>query len=90
MAQMSKMYAKSGMSFPGMFEEEKTLVINNNNAIIKKLLEVSKDDSKKDDIKFICEHILDLAKIANKELNADEMDDFIKRNNMLLSKVVTL
>jgi molecular chaperone HtpG len=90
MAQMSKMYAKSGMNFPGMFEEEKTLVINNKNAIIKKVLEVSKDDSKKDDIKFICEHILDLAKISNKELNAEEMDEFIKRNNMLLSKVVAL
>lgn len=90
MAQMSKMYAKSGMNFPGMFEEEKTLVINNKNAIIKKLIEVSKNDSKKDEIKFICEHILDLAKIANKELSADEMDDFIKRNNMLLSKVVAL
>jgi Molecular chaperone, HSP90 family len=90
MAQMSKMYAKSGMNFPGMFEEEKTLVINNKNAIIKKLIEVSKNDSKKDEIKFICEHILDLAKISNKELSADEMDDFIKRNNMLLSKVVAL
>ena len=90
MAQMSKMYAKSGMSFPGMFEEEKTLVVNNKNVIIKKILEVSKDDSKKDDIKFICEHILDLAKITNKELNANEMDEFIKRNNMLLSKVVEL
>lgn len=90
MAQMSKMYAKSGMNFPGMFEEEKTLVINNKNAIIKKLIEVSKNDSKKDEIKFICEHILDLAKISNKELSADEMDEFIKRNNMLLSKVVAL
>lgn len=70
MAQMSKMYAKSGMSFPGMFDEEKTLVINNKSAIIKKLLEVSKNESKKEDVKFICEHILDLAKIANKELDA--------------------
>ncbi|WP_459480932.1 molecular chaperone HtpG [Clostridium saccharoperbutylacetonicum] len=90
MAQMSKMYAKSGMSFPGMFDEEKTLVINNNNAIIKKLLEVYKDDGKKDEVKFICEHILDLAKIANKELDASEMDEFIKRNNQLLSKVILL
>ena len=90
MAQMSKMYAKSGMNFPGMFDEEKTLVVNSKNAIIKKLVEVSKDDAKKDEIKFICEHILDLAKIANKELDANEMDEFIKRNNMLLSKVVTL
>ncbi|MFW2487220.1 molecular chaperone HtpG [Clostridium chromiireducens] len=90
MAQMSKMYAKSGMSFPGMFDEEKTLVVNNKNAIIKKLLEVYKDETKKEDVKFICEHILDLAKIANKELDAAEMDEFIKRNNMLLTKVVAL
>lgn len=90
MAQMSKMYAKSGMSFPGMFDEEKTLVVNNKNAIIKKLLEVSKDEAKKDEVKFICEHILDLAKIANKELDANEMDQFIKRNNELLSKVILL
>jgi len=90
MAQMSKMYAKSGMNFPGMFDEEKTLVINSKNAIIKKLVEVSKDDAKKDEVKFICEHILDLAKIANKELDANEMDEFIKRNNELLSKVILL
>ncbi|MDR3593517.1 molecular chaperone HtpG [Clostridium sp.] len=90
MAQMSKMYAKSGMNFPGMFDEEKTLVVNNKNAIIKKLVEVSKDDAKKDEVKFICEHILDLAKIANKELDANEMDGFIKRNNELLSKVILL
>ena len=90
MAQMSKMYAKSGMSFPGMFDEEKTLVINNKNAIIKKLVEVSKDNAKNDEVKFICEHILDLAKISNKELDAAEMDEFIKRNNMLLTKVVAL
>ncbi len=78
------------MNFPGMFEEEKTLVINSKNPIIKKIIEVSKDDSKKDEIKFICEHILDLAKITNKELNADEMDQFIKRNNELLGKVILL
>ena len=90
MAEMSKMYAQSGMGFAGMFNEEKTLVVNNNNNIVKKLAEVAKDDSKKDDVKVICEHILDLAKIANKELNADEMDKFLKRNNELLSKVISL
>ena len=90
MAEMSKMYAQSGMNFPGMFNEEQTLVINNNNGIIKKLLEVSKNEDKKDEVKFICEHILDLAKIANKELDANEMDEFIKRNNELLSKIILL
>ncbi|AGX44844.1 molecular chaperone HtpG [Clostridium saccharobutylicum] len=90
MAQMSKMYAKSGMNFPGMFNEEKTLVVNNKNTIIKKLVEVSKDDSKKDEVRTICEHIMDLAKIANKELDANEMDEFIKRSNQLLSRVIEL
>jgi molecular chaperone HtpG len=88
MAQMSKMYAKSGMSFPGMFDEEKTLVVNNKNAIIKKLFDTYKDESKKYEVKFICEHILDLAKITNKELNATEMHEFIERSNQLLSRVL--
>ncbi|OOM74794.1 molecular chaperone HtpG [Clostridium sp. BL-8] len=90
MAEMSKMYAKSGMSFPGMFDEEKTLVVNNKSAIIKKLVEIYKNETKKAEVKFICEHILDLAKIANKELDANEMDEFIKRSNQLLNRVIAL
>lgn len=90
MAEMSKMYAKSGMSFPGMFDEEKTLVVNNKSAIIKKLVQIYKDETKKAEVKFICEHILDLAKIANKELDANEMDEFIKRSNQLLNRVIAL
>ncbi len=90
MAEMSKMYAKSGMSFPGMFDEEKTLVVNNKSAIIKKLVEIYKDETKNGEVKFICEHILDLAKIANKELDANEMDEFIKRSNQLLNRVIAL
>lgn len=90
MMEMSKMYAQAGMGMAGMFKEEKTLVINNTNPMVKKIVEVAKDDSKKDDVKFMCEHILDLAKIANKELDADEMDAFIKRSNLLLGKMVEL
>ena len=90
MAEMSKMYAKAGMGTMGMFKEEETLVVNNNSPLVKKLVEASKDETKKDDVKFICEHILDLAKISNKELDADEMDAFIKRNNELLNRVISL
>lgn len=88
MAEMSKMYAKAGMGMAGMFNEEKTLVVNNNNNIIKKLIELSNNDDKKDDVKLICEHVLDLAKISNNELTADEMDAFLKRNNLILSKML--
>ena len=88
MMEMSKMYAQAGMGMAGMFKEEKTLIVNNNNPMVKKIVEIAKDDNKKDDVKLMCEHILDLAKIANKELDADEMDAFIKRSNKLLSKMV--
>ncbi|HCW53900.1 MAG TPA: molecular chaperone HtpG [Clostridium sp.] len=90
MAEMSKMYAQAGMGAMGMFKEEETLVVNNNNPLVKKLVEISKDESKKDEVKLVCEHIFDLAKIANKELNADEMDNFIKRNNKILNMITEL
>ena len=87
MAEMSKMFG--GMEMPNMFMEEKTLVINNNNSIIKKLASVD-FESKKDDINLICQYILDLALIANKELSSEEMNDFINRSNELLNKVIEL
>lgn len=87
MAEMSKMFG--GMEIPNMFMEEKTLVINNNNSIIKKLASVD-FESKKDDINLICQYILDLALIANKELSSEEMNDFINRSNELLNKVIEL
>lgn len=87
MAEMSKMFG--GMEMPNMFMEEKTLVINNNNSIIKKLASVD-FESKTDDINLICQYILDLALIANKELSSEEMNDFINRSNELLNKVIEL
>ncbi|MBZ9692626.1 molecular chaperone HtpG [Clostridium sp. M14] len=89
MAEMSKMYATMNMP-AGMFDEEKTLVVNNNNTIVKKIISLYEEDSKKEDVKFICEHIFDLAKIANKELSPEDMDEFIKRNNELLGKVLSI
>lgn len=87
MLEMSKMFG--GMEMPNMFMEEKTLVINNNNSIIKKLASLDYEN-KKDDINLICKYILDLALISNKELNAEEMNDFINRSNELLNKVIEL
>ncbi|NFN93848.1 molecular chaperone HtpG [Clostridium botulinum] len=89
MAEMSKMYAAMNMP-AGMFDEEKTLVVNSNNTIVKKIISLYEEDSKKEDVKFICEHIFDLAKIANKELSPEDMDEFIKRNNELLEKVLSI
>ena len=45
---------------------------------------------KKEEINVICNQIVDLALLANKELNAEELDLFIKRSNSLMSKVISL
>ena len=88
MAEMRSQFA--GMDFGMSFEEEKTLVINNNSSIVKKLVSLKDDESKKEQVSLICNQIVDLALLANKELNAEELDLFIKRSNSLMSKVISL
>ncbi|CEH35872.1 molecular chaperone HtpG [Romboutsia lituseburensis] len=88
MAEMKSQFA--GMDFGMNFEEEKTLVINDNSPIVKKLLSLKDKDDKKDDISLICNQIVDIALLANKELEPSELDDFIKRNNKLMNMVISL
>ena len=88
---MMEMQARfAGMSFGMDLKEEKTLVINNNNPLVKKLVSLKDNEDKKEEINIICNQIVDLALLANKELNADELDLFIKRSNSLMSKVIDL
>ncbi|MFR4765008.1 MAG: hypothetical protein ACLUAF_03530 [Paraclostridium sordellii] len=88
MAEMKSQFA--GMDLGMNFEEEKTLVINDNSPIIKKLMDIKDDESKKDKVSLICNQILDIALLANKELDAKELDEFIKRNNKLINLVISL
>ncbi|MEG0051034.1 MAG: molecular chaperone HtpG [Terrisporobacter sp.] len=88
MMEMQSRFA--GMNFGMDLKEEKTLVINNNNPLVKKLVLLKDNEDKKDKIDIICNQIVDLALLANKELNAEELDSFIKRSNDLMSKVITL
>ena len=80
----------AGMDFGMSFEEEKTLVINDNSPIIKKLVNLKDDQSKKEELSLICNQIVDIALLANKELDAKELDEFIKRNNKLMNMVISL
>ena len=80
----------AGMDFGMNFEEEKTLVINDNSPIIKKLVSLKDDESKKDQIELICNQIVDVALLANKELDAKELDEFINRNNKLMNMLIGL
>lgn len=89
MAEMQKQFGgnmMAGMNFP----QERTLVINDKNAIVKKLVSLADDESKKDKVTLIVNQIVDLALIGNKELNAEELDTFIKRTNDLMTMVIDL
>ena len=80
----------AGMNFGMDLKEEKTLVINKNNPLVKKLVSLKDNEDKKEEIDVICNQIVDLALLANKKLNAEELDLFIKRSNSLMSKVIAL
>lgn len=87
MMEMSKMFG--GMDMGNMFNEEKTLVLNKNNAIIKKL--ISEDvNSKEEKVNLICNYILDLALLSNKELTSEEMNEFLNRSNELINMAINL
>lgn len=87
MAEMSKMFG--GMDMPDMFKEERTLVVNNNNAIIKKIASIDLE-GKEEKVNLICNYILDIALLSNKELSSEEMDNFIDRSSKLLNMVIGL
>lgn len=88
MSEMRSQFA--GMDFGMSFEEEKTLVINNNSSIVKKLVSLKDDESKKEQVSLICNQIVDIALLSNKELDSKQLDEFIKRNNQLMSMVISL
>ena len=88
MAEMRSQFA--GMDFGMSFEEEKTLVINDNSSIVKKLISLKDDESKKEQVSLICNQIVDIALLSNKELDSKQLDEFIKRNNQLMSMVISL
>lgn len=80
----------AGMNFGMDFEEEKTLVINNNSSIIKNLVTLKDDESKKKQVELICNQIVDIALLSNKELSPSELDEFIKRNNKLMEHLISI
>ena len=89
MAEMQKQFGGNmmeGMNFP----QERTLVINDKNPIVKKLVSLADNEDKKEKVSLIVNQVVDLGLIANKELNAEELDTFIKRTNELMTMVIDL
>ena len=84
MAEMMKMYGMGGMD-PSMFGSQATLVLNVNHPLVKFRVEHKRSKN----VPIICKQIYDLAMLANKPLNREEMTEFVQRSNeimMLLTK----
>ncbi|MCD8013536.1 MAG: molecular chaperone HtpG [Lachnospiraceae bacterium] len=82
MQDMMKMYNMYGMD-PSMFGNDETLVLNANNRLVQYILE-NKDS---ENVPMICEQLYDLAMIAHKPLQPEEMTKFITRSNEILMKL---
>lgn len=83
MQDMMKMY---GMDANMFGNTQTTLVLNANHPLVKYVAE-HKDDT--ENVPMICEQLYDLAMLAHKQLNPEEMTKFIARSNkimMLLAK----
>lgn len=89
MQNMRSMFA--GMDMGDMFKDEETLVINNRNSLVKSIISKAGDENAgdtTDDIKLICRHIYDLARISSTQLEPEEMARFIARSNDILKLVI--
>ena len=82
MQEMSKMFGGAEMGFP--IEEE--LVLNSNNNLVKLL--VSKKD-KKEEVELITSHIYDMANMSHKQLDNNQMSNFIERSNKILEMMLS-
>ena len=84
MAEMMKMYGMSGMD-SSMFGTQATLILNANHPLVKFVVEHKRSKN----VSIICKQLYDLAMLAHKPLNPEEMTAFVQRSNeimMLLTK----
>lgn len=85
MQEMMKMYTMgAGMD---AFPEDETLILNSNNKLVKYLLD-NKDKAEEERIGLICHQLYDLARLANKQLSAEDMTKFVERSNLILHFLV--
>ena len=87
MQEMSKMFG-GGQMPPGMFEEDLTLVLNSNNSLVKLFLDISENDSRKEDTALVAHHLYDLAMLSNRPLTTEQMTKFIERTNTILEMAI--
>ncbi|MEE1086641.1 MAG: molecular chaperone HtpG [Schaedlerella sp.] len=84
MEEMMRMYGMSGMD-AGMFGSQATLILNANHPLVKYVAENKENEN----IQIFCKQLYDLAMLAHKPLNPEEMTAFVQRSNeimMMLTK----
>ena len=84
MQEMMRMYGMAGMD-SGMFGSQITLILNANHPLVQFVVEHKRSKS----VPIICKQLYDLAILAHKPLNPEEMTAFVQRSNeimMLLTK----
>ncbi|MGN0170019.1 MAG: molecular chaperone HtpG [Lachnospiraceae bacterium] len=82
MADMMRAYGMSGMDMGG-FGADETLTLNLNNGLVKYILD-NKDSEK---ATMFCEQLYDLAVLANRPLNPEEMTRFVNRSNEIMAEL---
>ena len=84
---MKDMSAMFGGFDANMFNAKESVVINKNSSLIKSVLELNKDENRKEDVKLILNQVYDLALLSHKPLDAEKMAEFISRSNDILEKL---
>ncbi|MGN0403927.1 MAG: molecular chaperone HtpG [Bariatricus sp.] len=79
MQEMMKMYGMAGMD-PSMFGDDSTLILNANHPLVQYVV----DHKDSDNTELFCKQLYDLAMLAHKPLNPEEMTEFVKRSNEIM------
>ena len=82
MQEMMRMYGMNSMD-PSMFGSDATLILNIRHPLVKYIFE-HKDSDK---VPMFCQQLYDLAMLAHKPLNPDEMTKFIARSNDIMMEL---
>lgn len=89
--EMTAMMQQKAMAFP----EEHILMINTNHPLIQQIVQISQgsivtgsgDSPSAQLAKMLCQHVYDLALIAQKGFDAEGMQAFVERSNRVLTKL---
>ena len=85
MQDMMKQFSMSGMD-PSMFPTNESLVLNKNHPLVQFTLEHASEENETADL--VAQQIYDLAMMSHKPLEAEAMTEFIKRSNLIMSKML--